>query len=395
MRRLILLGILLVAGAAHAATPTCDSLQNPVYIQAGDTQTNLLLRLGRALRDNTANPVTVVMVFHGSCTNIQQIYNRTPVTENMAFIPSTIEDPTWTPAKGSLPCTMPTGGLPLDVANSALFVSSCTTDPPAMPTKEVFGPVQAYVLAVPKASSQTAITYEEAYFVFGYGAAGMISPWVGPELTNLFIRTTSKSTLLTWAANISVPGGKWKGMMYDKSSDVVTQLQTTTTPESALGILGDEVYDGLRDSLKVLAFRSKGQYAAYFPDSSFTARDKKNIRDGHYTVWSPTEYLLATDAGGTALSANAQYVVDLIAGKTVSPAPNFDMQAIVAAVGLVPDCAMGVKREFDGGDLSLYAPAQSCVCKYESLVASSSCATCDDSTPCASGTCRSNFCEVQ
>ena len=71
------------------------------------------------------------------------------------------------------------------------------------------------------------------------------------------------------------------------------------------------------------------------------------------------------------------------------------MTKIVADVGLVPDCAMGVKREFEGGPLSLYQPAESCVCKYESLVDTSSCATCDVSTPCATGVCRNGFCEVR
>jgi hypothetical protein len=69
------------------------------------------------------------------------------------------------------------------------------------------------------------------------------------------------------------------------------------------------------------------------------------------------------------------------------------MIEVIAAVGLTPDCAMGVTRSFEGGPLSRYAPAESCVCKYESLVAQSSCATC--TTTCATGVCRNGFCEVR
>ncbi len=175
---------------------------------------------------------------------------------------------------------------------------------------------------------------------------------------------------------------------------VVASLTGSTNPSAAIGILGAEVYDGLRSSLNILAYRAKGQYAAYYPDSTATSRDKKNVRDGHYTVWSPTIWMDRI-TGTTPLDANARYVIDLIAGSAVTPATNFDMVSIVAAVGLVPDCAMGVKRSFEGGPLSLYTPAQSCVCKYESVVDASTCATCSATQACTTGVCRAGFCEVQ
>src|SRR5204863_4242072 len=120
-------------------------------------------------------------------------------------------------------------------------------------------------------------------------------------------------------ANISVPADKWKGTRFDGSPMVVSALQSSTSPNEAIGILGAEVYDGLRDSLTQLAFRAKGQQAAYFADSTSTARDKKNVRDGHYTVWSPTVWMDTTDSGGTPVKADARYIVDLIAGKAVTP----------------------------------------------------------------------------
>jgi hypothetical protein len=256
--------------------------------------------------------------------------------------------------------------------------------------KHTQGPVQAYVLAVPRASSQTAITFEEAYFVFGFGMAGMASPWT--DETQLFIRTTTKSTLLAWAANISVPADKWKGVRRDGSPMVVADLESSPSPEKAIGVLGAEVYDGKRSTLKALAFQARGQRGAYWPDSTPTSFDKKNVRDGHYTVWSPTIWM-DTEAGGAPVNADARYVVELIAGRSVTPAPSFDMIEVIAAVGLTPDCAMEVTRSFEGGLLSKYAPPESCICKYESLVDRSSCATC--TTTCATGVCRNGFCEVR
>lgn len=395
MRTLLFLIAAAIALPGTASAAPCSDLPNPIYLQVGDTQLNLMKRLGRALRNNTDKPISLVFTTSGSCTNISAIYNRTPIAAgtNMQYVPSTAEDGAWMPTSPTLTCQVPTGGVVPDIANSALFNSACTTAAPPATVTLTSGPVQAYVMAVPEASTQTAITFEEAYFVFGFGQAGQIVPWM--DETQMFIRTVTKSTLLAWAANISVPADKWKGVRHDGSPMVVSSLTGSTSPQSAIGILGAEVYDGLRDQLNVLAFRAKGQYAAYYPDSTSTSRDKKNVRDGHYTVWSPTIWMETVDGSGNSVKPDARYVIDLIAGHSVIPATNFDMQAIVAAVGLVPDCAMGVKRSFEGGPLTLYQPTESCVCKYESLVDTSSCATCSDNQPCSSGVCRNGFCEVQ
>jgi hypothetical protein len=390
--------LLLIAAAAALPMPAiaapCGDLPNPIYLQVGDTQTNLVKRLGRALRDNDAKPITLVFKTSGSCTNINAIYTGVPYTagENLQYVPSVAEDAGWTPSSPTLTCEAP--AVVPDVANSALFNSACTTEPPPATVTLTSGPAQAYVLAVPEAQvAQKAITYEEAYFVFGFGQAGQIVPWV--DETQLFIRTVTKSTLLAWAANISVPAAKWKGVRLDGSPMVVSSLTGSPSPQAAIGILGAEVYDGLRDQLNALAFRAKGQYAAYYPDSTSSSRDKQNVRDGHYTVWSPTIWMETVDGVGAPVKPDAHYVIQLIAGKTVTPAIDFDMEAIVAAVGLVPDCAMHVKRAFEGGPLSLYQPAEDCTCKYESLVDTTSCATCSESEPCTSGVCHNGYCEVQ
>jgi len=394
----LLLGSIAAAALTTTAGPagavTCDQLQNPIYLQVGDTQTNLMRYLGRALRDNAPEPITLVFTTSGSCTNIDNFYNHTAaITAAMQYVPSTAENPTWNVATDpTLTCTPPGAGVFPDIGNSALFISSCTSEQPPPTVALENGAIQGYVMAVPKASDQTAITFEEAYFVFGFGMAGMVMPWI--DETQMFIRTVTKSTLLTWAANIAVPGADWYGMRFDGSPMVVSALQNSTSPEAAIGILGAEVYDADRSFLTQLAFRAKDQYAAYYTDSTSTSFDKQNVRDGHYTVWSPTVYMYnVTGPGGNPVKAAAKYVVDMIAGHPVTPTPNFDPDVIVATVGLVPDCAMRVSRQFDGGPLSLYKPATSCVCKFLSIVDTSTCATCDESTPCSTGVCRDGFCE--
>jgi len=70
---------LIAAGALVAALPRaahatpCDQipgLTNPVYLQVGDTQLALMKRLGRAMRDNAARPVSMIFTTSVSCTNI-------------------------------------------------------------------------------------------------------------------------------------------------------------------------------------------------------------------------------------------------------------------------------------------------------------------------------------
>jgi hypothetical protein len=411
MKTLVGLAVVLYTAHARAACPVntvalplyCDTLTSPVYLQVGDTQQNLMQQLGHALRDNASNSITMVWVTNGSCTNVDQFYNHNgPIIANaqMQWNQSTVENPTWT-AK-TLPCTCTNrASLLPDIGNSALFVSSCTTTAAPNFVHATNGPVQAYVAAVPKASDGTvtknAITFEEAYFVFGFGMAGMVSPWT--DETQMFIRSITKSTLLTWAANISVPGAKWKGTTQympnpDSSKGVVAALQASPSPNAAIGILGAEVFDSNRATLDILAFRAQGQYAAYYPDSTSTSHDKQNVRDGHYTVWSPTVWMDNIDPNTQQpTSVNARYVVDLIAGHDVTPAPSFDAAQIVAHVGLVPDCAMRVQRSFDGGPLSLYRPPTSCTCAFTGVVDANTCATCPAGTCASGGTCRGGYCE--
>lgn len=377
---------------AQAAAPPCNSLTNTVYLQVGDTQEPLMKALGHKLRASQ-KPVTLVYYLSGSCTNINTMYGASPLLKtNPSYVPSQAEVPGWDPSQPSPTCTIDTtAGVPLDVANSNVFVSACTQAAAPTGIGTFQGAIQPYVFIAPTTSTQQAITAEEAYLLFG--ADDFISPW--GDLTTMFIRATTKSTLVSMAAAIHVPPAKFKGTVAASSSAVLSSVSNSPNAEATIGLLGAEVYDGNRTYVKSLAFKTFGQKYAYYPDSTSTARDKHNLRDGHYVIWSPTVYLAPVDAAGTIVNANAKYVVDLIQGKAV--APDFDPLAVGISVGLVPDCAMKVTRTVEAGDLSLYTPAEPCGCFFESLVgqASATCVACSTTTPCASGACRHGFCEAK
>ena len=396
-RGLVAGAALLAAGllgrAAHAA-PLCSSLPNPLYLQVGDTQEPLMKALGKKLRESQVNPISIIYKTSGSCTNIDAMYTGTKLTTNPFYIPSTAEDPTWDITKPSPQCTIDPAGVTLDVVNSNVFISACTQAAAPAGIGSFQGPVQPYVFVVPKASTQTAITGEEAYFTFGFGSAGQASPWIDESF--LFIRTPTKSTLLSMAAAIGVPAAKWKGVPYDKSTEVLNAVATSTSPEKTIGILGAEIYDAHRDTTSALAYRAFKQKHAYYPDSKPTATDKQNVRDGHYVIWSPTIYIAPVDGQGVVVNARAKYVIDMILARAVAPAPDFDPLAVVISKGLVPGCAMKVTRSFEGGDLSLYTPAEPCGCFFESAVGapSAACKACSADATCGGGKCRHGFCEA-
>lgn len=381
-------------GVARAGN--CVDLPNPLVVESGDTQEPLLKSLGQKLRASSATPITVVYLTTGSCTLIDDLYagNRLKVTAK--YVPSTTEDPTWDPSKPSPTCTVDATGLPIDLGISATFVSSCTTATPPADLGAITGPIQGYGFVVPSPGSpELGITAEEGYFAFGFGAAGKATPWIDEAF--MFIRPTTKSTLLSLAAAIRLPAAKWKGKQLASSTEVVTSVKGATSPEKAIGILGLEIYDQNRDALKLLAFQAPLQKHGYFPDTTAASRDKKNLRDGHYLPWAPTVYLTKVDSAKVPTNPRAKTFIDLVLG---NPIPGGDVDGLqqVVAKGLVPDCAMQVSRSIEGGDLSLYTPAAPCTCYFEATatgVAPSACVACTDDGPCGVGHCRHGYCEVR
>lgn len=395
-------------GAPATVANACADLPGTiVYIESGDTQENLLKNLGRQLRD-TAD-ITLVFNLTGSCTLTNDIYTGAKVVPNgsLKYIPSTAEDPTWTTAKAEATCNTGAAGVPVDLAISALFVQSCGLgDPPAGSNLDLIqGPIQAYTFVVPNGSDQTAITAEEGYYTFGFGNANPLAPMYDPWNNDkfMFIRPVTKSTLVATAKNINVPPNKWKGVPEAASGDVVSAVAGATNAEAAIGILGAEVYDGDRSAgIKTLAFQAHGQSAAYYPDSAANAFDKQNLRDGHYTLWSPTVYITPVDGSHVPKNPAVKYVEDLVLGSPDAAPPGggtaFDALADVVKVGLIPECAMQVTRSEDGGDLSPYTPAEACTCYYLSKIPGATgtptgCTACTSAATCGGGACNHGFCE--
>jgi hypothetical protein len=386
--------------ASHADAATCSALgpEPVVFIENGDTQEPLVKRLGQKLLAS-ATPVRLVYKNRRTCDLALDLYNATAMVNDAVaihYIPSATDDPLWDPSKPTPTCDADAGGNAINLGIGATYLSSCA-NLPAKPADlaDLVGPVQSYGFIVPKASSQIAITAQEGYFAYGFpDDTGKATPWVDQALR--FSRGPTASTALTCSAAIGLKASQLRGTIPagNTSTEVLNLVATSTTPEPTIGLMGTEVYDANRDKVKLLAFRGFGQRYAYFPDFSATSFDKKNVRDGHYLPWAPTPYLTRIDVGtGKATNANVQRILDLV----VSASTAGDVNGLdqILASGLVPQCAMGVQRAFDGGNLSLYAPPEPCGCYFEKLTGKTSCTTCVDDQPCGAGKCRRGYCEAK
>jgi hypothetical protein len=293
------------------------------------------------------------------------------------------------------PATYP-NGITIDIGIAATYTSSCTASAPPTDIGVFAGPIAGYGFVVPKASAQTYLTAEQGYFVFGFGNNSMVNPWSDEHY--MFTRFATKSTELTCAAAVGVsPVTKMKGTSFNGSTEVLNSVAQSTNPEKTIGLLGTEIYDVNRDKVTELAFRAFGQRYAFLPDSSPTSFDKKNLRDGHYTPWAGTFYMMNVTAGTmTQTNANAKLFYDLVTGGT--KLADVDGLGVAISKGLVPQCAMTVTRDLaDAAPLKGYTPAAPCACFFESKVPNgkTSCKACPNGdSDCTTGKCRYGFCEA-
>ena len=372
-----------------------------IYIENGDTQENLLKKLGSSLVRSGAF-LRIIYQNQPTCTLASDFYN--PVTHHIVstgarpvrYIPTAAEDPTWEPSKLAPTCEVVDGdAATIQLAIGATYLSSCAGLTPRADVRVFTGPAQSYGFVVPTGSSQIALTAEEGFFAFGYANdTGQAEPWTDQNLR--FIRASTASTALTSSAAINLKASALKGTIAggNTSGELLAAVIASPTPEKTIGILGTEVFDANRAVAKILAFRGFNQRFAYFPDKTSTSFDKQNVRDGHYLPWAPTPYL-AYAPGGLIADASAKRVVDLI----VNLKDEADVSGIdpIISSGLVPECAMKVQRAFDGGELSTFAPAEPCGCYFEAKVpqGSTKCVTCTNDSTCGTGACRRGYCEAR
>jgi hypothetical protein len=357
--------------------------------------------------------VFIVYSSTGSCVGVDAIVNGTPMTSGPSPAPAasaTYWDSSSSPGTA---CDLPPGGTTANLGVSDVFAQSCPGfELVSLDARGVFdahGPIQTMTFVVPTNSRFTEISAEAAYFVFGFGSnGGVLDPTISSPIWNdeshMFRRSAASGTQAMIAATIGVPPALWKGQALKSSDDVAANIQiagaNANTADDAIGILAADYIDtkNLRAQIRVLAFQDTGQNCAVFPDSSGTARDKQNVRDGHYPIWSPLHLLYKVDHLGDPIDPSSRQaltdVVGYLAG--TKPLPNgVKLIDVYAQSGLVPECAMHVSRTQDGGNITPRAPSTSCSCLFEAkATGTTTCTPCVVQGNCAAGeTCSQGYCE--
>jgi hypothetical protein len=449
---------LLAAGAVLAAsvpaaaqdagtTPACSSYPNPVYISGSSASKPVLQALATTLAADGV-PISIVYFSPDSCLGVNDLISSQASTESGV-------SPLYLGSGGTTAaCTLNTSNpQPVDIAVSDVFPATCETNAGlTIPgnVAEVQGPIQAMTMVVPGTSgvsNAASISAKAAYVVFGNDAtiaADIVTPW--SLSSNIFVRAQTSGTLNMIGAAIGLVPSKWVNASTTGTAPAQQQgstgkmeaavgQATGTAGAATIGILSAEGVAGWNataaDSatpIKILAFQANNQSCGYLPDSSATAFDKINVRQGRYAIWGPLHFLAKTtgtttpsttpsgsDAAQIATILNyflatgsnpndaALQFTGALQGDAGTGVSASDVQALITAEAkpgyVVPWCAMEAQRSTEVGPESSYSSPAPCSCLYETTlgatVSGHTCTACSTSSPCSSGTCRYGFCEVQ
>jgi hypothetical protein len=372
------------AGTPDAGLIACSSLPNPVYI-IGSAKP-YIQELGGAL--SVATPkTTLIHEAITSCVVVDDVLNNGTYSGVGSY---------WDPTSGSSAekfCAVAPGTSP-DIGISAAFPESCpgVTNLPSNVT-DVPGPVQAVVLVVPNASIQKVVSQEAAYAIYGFGAAAGLEPWTNDSV--IFRRPPTSGTITIFGTAIGVPPEQMAGIPVDQNADVVGKLSSSADPTRTIGVLTTAFADSQRNVVNITAYQTRGQSCGYWPDSSPTSREKRNVRDGHYSMWSGLHVLTrnTTTPAKPAVGDVVAYV-----GGTREPPAGVKLFDVGASSGLIPVCAMKVQRTTEQGPMTPYVPTKGCGCRFEEAAgANPTCQKCATSTDCpqSAPSCDYGYCEKQ
>jgi ABC-type phosphate transport system substrate-binding protein len=381
-------------GVAHAAP--CASLPNPLVISGSTAVQALVAKVAAPLgAASGADQLTVIYKGSGSCSGVTQLgLDATPTGACTAGGCITGTGTYWDATGTVTMCDLDPSGTHVDLILSDVYKESCEG---VTNTKLRDEPVLVipFGFIVPKASNQEAIDAREAYYVYGRGMMAGVSPWINE--TSLFRRDNGSGTQITIYKSIKIPVGSPIGVMASGTGDMITKVASAAMPEQTLGFAGLDAVDTKRAMVDILAYRHWGQTNFYWPDSSVTSFDKKNVRDGHYPLWGYEHVVTLVDDAGMPLKANAKKFADILSGKVALPGGNAILEE--AKAGVVPLCAMDVARTADAGDFTL-ATSESCACFYEKNAGAAggntTCTACTADTMCTTGQkCRNGYCEAR
>ena len=270
------------------------------------------------------------------------------------------------------------------------------------------GPAQGVNLIVPKDSTETSISTEALYFVFGFGDATHFSgtptqpiPWTdknyiiqrkSTSFVQQFIRGTIQTLggpAATFPADFAAASTQTAVHALDSKDsnqgtvDSLVWAAGQGKAQNAIGFTSGPTADKNRATVHTLAYQHTGQTAGYWPDSTPDAFDKINIRTGQYYLWDVNQFFAKVTGSNVGAklnqisNADVKNFIGYFSGDIAPPA-DADVNGAIVTTGSIPLCAMQVARATDFGSLSCYAPAVPCGCSFESIATGTK--TCDECT---------------
>lgn len=394
----------LSAAPARAQT-MCSSLPNPIVVTgSGDFEPVLAEFAVRLAAESPAT--TIVTVALGAqvkpCAGIRSVVEAT----DFGGQPGRYYSRSGT-AIVSNACTF-SSGQSADVAISEVFYETCTNVPQPRPADiaDLTGPVQPVLFVGSKANTGEYLSYQEARSLFGCGVSSA-RPVAGrySDPTWVFCRDPAAGTQMTIAKSLALADSALAGCrFFNTDAKMIVDLAVRDDPATAgvvdympppgaIGFTSAGAFDRQRTSLNQIAFQAPGQTKAFYADSSTVVADRRNVRDGHYPVWGYIHLMTKTTGGN--VSPRVAELVARIDGTKASA--DLDGFALALNAGLIPQCAMKVKRSSDGGLLSPYTPSKACHCAFEAHSAQiipPGCIPCASPSACSGGlTCQHGFCD--
>jgi hypothetical protein len=386
--------------------PAGGVMPQPIVYATGSTAIQpYMARIAQVLE--SLNIGSVVYLGSGSCLGVNAMLNGTPLQQvsiqNKATIPpqATYYDSVLNNGQVQSGTCYLDNPIPLpDLGISDVFPTTC--DPQlisqgGLPNTlhDFFGPVQTMELVVPSTSMEQSVSTEALYMVFGFGAGSGVTPWTNPGY--LEVRASSSGTQNMIAATIGVPATQWQGVANSSSTGVLDAIIDVAKglnvdggagepsyPDETMGILASDVADPSRMYLKPLALQDVGQSCGWYPDSTQTAFDKQNVRDGHYPIWGPSHLIAAVNTTGAPVNPAVTTVINALNGADTMVDGTLDVIQFYASSHIIPECAMHVQRTEDGHDYAPFAPTVSCSCYYDlEATGATSCKPCKTDPDCA------------
>jgi hypothetical protein len=387
--------LVLEPNLAVAGTPDCSEAGSPIIYGAGGSAQRDLVGKAAVILQSSDDPAYVVYQdAGGACVGINALTGLGAATiTGSAYY--------WDTATGTrVTCNLDLSGNTVQFAVMGTGPYQCplVTDQSYLDDiTTVTGPISAYSVITSNASTQQAISAEAFYLVYGFGPDADIAPWNNADPSYYIHRDENSAAQIVMTVATGLPITKYYGVDAGSNSNSVAWVAAVAEPEQGIAFCSADVADASRASIHTLAWKAVGQNAAYWPDSSATAYDKVNVRNGQYELWNPVHFYGPQGASeGSFANADVQALLGYLSGQSQPAGTTQTITETAALNKNVPVCAMHVARDGDLGPAFVSHPDEPCDCYFDyTATGSTTCDTCDDANPC-SGTavCRFGFCEA-